>query len=148
MDLEHRLIKERVAKLDKWAALGVDPYPHRFRRSHALAEINADAEAMVESAAEVTIAGRMMSKRRHGKLGFSDLADESGQLQLFVRKDVVGENAYEFFKLMVTQLNNQDPMKPLDSAEFMSQTAEFSMVDGIKSIERSISQLAVSIRST
>jgi lysyl-tRNA synthetase class 2 len=100
VDLEHRLIKERVAKLDKWAELGVDPYPHRFRRSHALAEINADAEAMVESGAEVTIAGRMMSKRRHGKLGFSDLADESGLLQLFVRKDVVGENAYEFFKLM------------------------------------------------
>ena len=100
MDLEHRLIKERFAKLDKWAELGVDPYPHRFRRSHALSEINADAEAMVEASAEVAIAGRMMSKRRHGKIGFSDLADESGQLQLFVRKDVVGEDVYEFFKLM------------------------------------------------
>ncbi len=100
MDLEHRLIKERFAKLDKWAELGVDPYPHRFRRSHVLSEITADAEAMVESGAEVAIAGRMMSKRRHGKIGFSDLADESGQLQLFVRKDVVGDDIYEFFKLM------------------------------------------------
>lgn len=100
MDLEHRLIKERFAKLDKWAELGVEPYPHRFRRSHALGEVLANADAMVEAEQEVAIAGRMMSKRRHGKLGFADLADESGQLQLFVRKDVVGEENYEAFKLM------------------------------------------------
>jgi len=95
VDLEHRLIKERIAKLDKWAELGVAPYPHRFRRSHALGEVLANADAMVEAVTEVTIAGRMMSKRRHGKLGFSDLVDESGKLQLFVRKDVVGEENYE-----------------------------------------------------
>ena len=82
MDLEHRLIKERFAKLDKWAEMGVEPYPHRFKRSHALGDVLANADAMVEAAEEVTVAGRMMSKRRHGKLGFADLADESGQLQL------------------------------------------------------------------
>lgn len=100
MDLEHRLIKERFAKLDKWDEMGVEPYPHRFRRSHVLGAILADQDAMVEEGAEVIIAGRMMSKRRHGKLGFSDLADESGQIQLFVRKDVVGEENYEVFKLL------------------------------------------------
>jgi lysyl-tRNA synthetase class 2 len=100
VDLEHRLIKERFAKLDKWAELGADPYPHRFRRSHRLGEVLAGADEMVEAEQKVTVAGRMMSKRRHGKLGFADLADESGQLQLFVRKDVVGEEQYEAFKLL------------------------------------------------
>jgi lysyl-tRNA synthetase class 2 len=100
VDLEHRLIKERFAKLDRWSELGVEPYPHRFRRTHALGDVLSEAEAMVQAGAEVRIAGRMMSKRRHGKLGFADLADESGQLQLFVRKDVVGEEHYEGFKLM------------------------------------------------
>jgi len=100
VDLEHRLIKERFAKLDKWAEMGVEPYPHRFSRSHEIGEVLADADAMVEAGTEVRVAGRMMSKRRHGKLGFSGLTDESGQVQLFVRKDIVGEENYEVFKLL------------------------------------------------
>lgn len=100
MDLEHRLIKERFGKLEKWAELGVDPYPHRFRRSHLMGDVVGNADAMADASTEVSVAGRMMSKRRHGKMGFADLVDESGTLQLFVRKDVVGDEGYEAFKLM------------------------------------------------
>jgi flagellar basal-body rod modification protein FlgD len=53
----------------------------------------------------------------------------------------------EFFKLMVAQLNHQDPLKPLESDEFLSQVAQFSTVNGIQSIERSMSDLAVAMES-
>ncbi len=53
----------------------------------------------------------------------------------------------EFFELMVAQLNNQDPLNPLESNEFLSQVAQFSTVSGIQSIERSIGALVTSMES-
>lgn len=53
----------------------------------------------------------------------------------------------EFFQLMVAQLRNQDPLKPLESNEFLAQVAQFSTVDGITRMEASISQLATSLQS-
>ena len=46
----------------------------------------------------VRIAGRIMSKRRHGKAGFADITDISGTIQLYFRKEDVGEERYELFK--------------------------------------------------
>jgi len=60
-------------------------------------------------------------------------------------RSALGQN--EFFKLMVAQLNNQDPLKPLESDEFLSQVAQFSTVNGIQSIERSMSDLALAMES-
>ncbi len=54
----------------------------------------------------------------------------------------------EFFKLMVAQLSNQDPLKPLESDEFLSQVAQFSTVNGITSIERSMNNLAQTMESS
>src|SRR5690625_5055535 len=47
---------------------------------------------------EVTIAGRVMTKRGKGKVGFAHLQDSSGQIQIYVRKDEIGEVAYDLFK--------------------------------------------------
>ncbi len=58
----------------------------------------------------------------------------------------LGQN--EFFALMVAQLQNQDPLKPLESQEFMSQIAQFSTVDGIQRMEKSLSTLAGSWQSS
>lgn len=100
MDSQHRLIQERIAKIDKYEDLGVEPFPRRFDRSHRLVEVREREEEMVGSEAEVRLAGRLVSKRRHGKMGFADLEDQQGRLQLWFRKDVVGEEAYEVFKLL------------------------------------------------
>lgn len=54
----------------------------------------------------------------------------------------------QFFQLMITQLQNQDPLKPLDSNEFLSQVAQFSTVSGIQDMQRSITQLVGSLQSS
>ena len=56
------------------------------------------AEDLEAQAIEVTIAGRMMTKRRSGKISFADIKDRSGRIQVFVQKPVVGEEAYELLK--------------------------------------------------
>jgi flagellar basal-body rod modification protein FlgD len=60
--------------------------------------------------------------------------------------DELGQNA--FLKLMIAQLKNQDPMKPQDPSEFMSQLAQFSQVTSVQNMEKSIQDLTGSLRST
>lgn len=54
----------------------------------------------------------------------------------------------EFFELMITQLNNQDPFKPMESGEFLGQIAQFSTVNGIDELKASFSSLATSLQSS
>lgn len=53
----------------------------------------------------------------------------------------------EFFKLMITQLKNQDPMKPMENGEFLAQIAQFSTVNGITSLQQSFATLASALQS-
>jgi lysyl-tRNA synthetase class 2 len=95
-----RLLKARALR-----ELGVDPYPTRFERSHRLGEIVAahgarTLEELEALAAEVKVAGRVLTKRGHGKASFATLGDGDAQLQIYVRSDVVGEQAYRLFDLV------------------------------------------------
>jgi len=87
----------RLAKLDRLRSIGTEPYPYRFDRTHTLREIR-DLHGSLESGTEtdlhVAVAGRMMLKRDSGKLIFARLADRSDQLQLFISKAVVGDEAF------------------------------------------------------
>ncbi len=100
MEDQHKLVQVRMEKLGALEERGLNPYAYGFERSHRLSEIVASGESMVEAAEKVRIAGRMMSKRRHGKVAFSHLEDEQGRLQIYVRKDEIGEDNYELFKLL------------------------------------------------
>ena len=62
------------------------------------------------------------------------------------KKEELGQE--EFMRLLVAQLNNQDPTKPMDNAEFLSQIAQFSMVDGVQAMDTSLSDLSASMMST
>ncbi|WOI41459.1 lysine--tRNA ligase [Bacillus altitudinis] len=93
----------RRDKMNKMREEGIDPFGERYDRSHQSAQIIADydefsKEDLEEKAAQVTIAGRMMTKRGKGKAGFAHIQDLEGQIQIYVRKDSVGEEAYELFK--------------------------------------------------
>ncbi|MFD1432633.1 lysine--tRNA ligase [Lacticaseibacillus yichunensis] len=93
----------RRQKMDNLREAGIDPFGHRFDRTDLAAELHTkfdgeDKEALGEAAPETVIAGRMMSKRGKGKVGFADLRDRSGKIQIYVRKDVVGEENYKLFK--------------------------------------------------
>jgi len=73
--------------------------------------------------------------------------EQTGGLGSVVKKkEELGQE--EFMRLLVAQLNNQDPTKPMDNAEFLSQIAQFSMVDGVQNMETSLSNLGESMVST
>ncbi len=100
---DHPLTAVRLEKLNELRSRGLDPYPHTFRRDASAASIH-DAHPGLEPGAEtgesVTVAGRLLNVRSFGKLRFGVLQDHSGQIQLFVSKAVLGDDAFEIFDLI------------------------------------------------
>jgi len=95
----------RLQKARALRGLGVNPYPNRFARSHSFGEIHAahGAKSLQELEAEATavrVAGRVTLKRPMGKASFATLSDGENRLQVYVRKDEVGEEAYRVFDLV------------------------------------------------
>ncbi|MEW6727639.1 lysine--tRNA ligase [Desulforudis sp. 1088] len=89
---------ERVRR-DKLAELrqeGIKPYGGRFERTHLAREVVDNFETL--DGRTVSLAGRLTARRGHGKATFADLRDGSGRVQIYVRLDVVGDEAYELFK--------------------------------------------------
>ncbi|ASS69585.1 lysine--tRNA ligase [Bacillus atrophaeus] len=96
-------LQVRRDKMNQLRDNGIDPFGKRYDRSHQSEQIIAayqelSKEELEEKAIEVTIAGRMMTKRGKGKAGFAHLQDLEGQIQIYVRKDSVGDEQYEIFK--------------------------------------------------
>lgn len=94
----------RRDKLKEFKALGVDPFGHAFKRSHTNKEViekygKFDKAELEEKNADVVVAGRIMRKRLQGKVAFLTLQDRDEQLQIYVRKDEIGDHAYEVFLL-------------------------------------------------
>jgi lysyl-tRNA synthetase, class II len=96
-------MRVRREKLEQLQSQGIDPFGGKFARTHVASELKDlydryTKEELEGKEEEVTIAGRIMTKRGKGKAGFAHIQDVSGQIQLYVRKDTVGEAAYEIFK--------------------------------------------------
>ena len=99
---------ESAQRLEKAASLrdmGVDPYPTRYARTHTLGELVAaytdrSIEELEAAAVDVRIAGRVLTKRGHGKASFATLSDGESRLQIYVRVDDVGEVGYRVFDLL------------------------------------------------
>lgn len=98
-------LQVRREKLSELREKGLDPFGKRFERSHLAAEIlekysELEKEELDTQNISVTIAGRVMTKRGKGKAGFAHVQDLSGQIQIYVRQDAVGEEQYEIFNLI------------------------------------------------
>ncbi len=98
---ENKLIAERRGKLAAWRALG-GAYPNDFRRNTLARDLHMsfadkDAAWLEANPTPVQVAGRMMLKRVMGRASFAQLADRSGQIQVFLQAEALGE-AYERFK--------------------------------------------------
>ena len=96
-------MRVRRDKLNDYREQGLDPFGEKFPRTHLATELiekydRYSKEELEEITDTVTIAGRLMTKRGKGKAGFAHMQDLSGQIQLYVRKDAIGEEAYEVFK--------------------------------------------------
>ena len=95
--------KARRQKMQDLIDMGIDPFGHRYDRTSNSGKIKAAYEDKTKEELEelnvtVKIAGRIMTKRRQGKAGFMNIQDREGQMQIYVRKDEVGEDQYEIFK--------------------------------------------------
>lgn len=93
----------RREKMDELRERGIDPFGGRFERSDYSAELQEAYEAfskeeLAEKETSAVIAGRIMTKRGKGKAGFAHLKDKQGTIQIYVRKDAVGEEQYESFQ--------------------------------------------------
>ena len=106
--MEERVLNDQQqARRDKIAQLqqmGIYPFGNAYNRTHLAGQIREELgelsqQEIEEKHVEVKVAGRIMSKRRMGKLGFMHIQDKSGQIQIVVNKAVVGEEAYEIFKV-------------------------------------------------
>jgi lysyl-tRNA synthetase, class II len=84
----------RLANLHKLAEAGIEPYPARVQRTHTIAAARNRYEAGQAGETPVSVTGRLKRIRVMGKLSFADLEDGTGQLQVLVRRDVLGEDWY------------------------------------------------------
>ncbi|MCD9026319.1 lysine--tRNA ligase [Cohnella silvisoli] len=99
------LLQIRRNKLDELRALGIDPFGTKFNRTHQAGDTVAQysdlsKEELDERAIEVSIAGRIMTKRGMGKAAFANLQDLSGKIQIYVREDSVPGHKFQAFDLL------------------------------------------------
>ena len=94
----NELMRIRRAKLDTLREMEVNPYPYAFERTNLSDEITGNFEEFEEK--KVSIAGRIMSIRIMGKASFFHIQDQNGRIQIYIRKDDVGEKTFELFKIL------------------------------------------------
>ena len=106
--MEERVLNDqqqaRRDKITQLQQMGIYPFGNAYNRTHLAGQIREELgelsqQEIEEKHVEVKVAGRIMSKRRMGKLGFMHIQDKSGQILIVVYKAVVGEEAYEIFKV-------------------------------------------------
>jgi lysyl-tRNA synthetase class 2 len=103
--LDERIYQLRRAKLGQIEALGQQAYPHNYSATHTIPQILAEytgktAEELEASKPEVRIAARLMTVRLMGKAGFAHVQQAGQRLQIYVKKDAVGDQGWELFKLL------------------------------------------------
>ncbi len=92
--MSEEILEEARRKKLEYVKAYVNPYPERFEKNYEIMEV----KALTDGTSNVKTAGRVLLLRKMGKLSFVTLADIHGRIQVAVKKDSVGETAYEFFK--------------------------------------------------
>jgi lysyl-tRNA synthetase, class II len=104
-EFERSLFALRQEKLQQIAAMGHAAYPNHYRTTHDIPALRAQfdsaaAEQLEAERTNVSIAGRIMAIRAQGKAGFAQLQQGGLRLQIYVRLDAVGEQAFQLYKLL------------------------------------------------
>ena len=97
--------QQRLKKLSEIEGLGHAAYPRKFAWTHTAKEVGEKfggrtLEQLNTEPVELRVAGRIVALRPHGKAAFAHIAGDGGRLQIYVRQDVVGEEAYKLFQLL------------------------------------------------
>jgi len=102
MDELREMLKLRHDKVEEFRSRGINPYINRFKISTPIGNLvrtcsETSREELEEKNLEHTIAGRIMARRKHGKTTFCHIKDGFGQVQIYVNKKELGDEAYELF---------------------------------------------------
>ena len=105
MSPEDRIFQQRYDKLRRIEELGFQLYPHKYESTHAIPGLRSqfddrDADSLESERPPTRICGRLTTKRRQGKAGFANLKQGGAQIQIYVRRDEVSEQAFELYKLL------------------------------------------------
>jgi len=90
--------KARIEKLNYLRDKGIDPYPIKNKRTNTINDVVKQKEELLKSESKVVLVGRVESLRGHGGSSFLNIKDESGDIQLFFRKDTLGEEIFTLFR--------------------------------------------------
>jgi lysyl-tRNA synthetase, class II len=104
MENQTNLLEQRHFKLSELKRLGYNPYPNKFDYTHTISQIRAELEPfshdeLEAKKIETRVCGRIMSLRPQGKAGFMDISDGEHRIQVYARKDNVGPENFELFRL-------------------------------------------------
>jgi len=105
VSLEKKIYDLRRQKLAQIEALGQQAYPHKFSFTHTIPQILADytsstSDELEKNRVDVKVAGRMVAVRLMGKAAFAHLQQGGQKLQIYVKKDAVGDKGFDLFKLL------------------------------------------------
>ena len=103
MNQLNQILKQRRQKANDLAELGVSLYANDFRPSHHAADIllkedEIDADSVPEKGPQYSVAGRIIAMRKFGKAAFLHIQDETGKIQIHVKRDVLGQEKFAVFK--------------------------------------------------
>lgn len=96
----NQVLKQRRKKAEELAELDVELYSNDFKPTHQVTDIlpeSTDPEAPLEGGS-MSLAGRIVAMRKFGKAAFLQVQDETGRMQVYIKKDVVGDEAFTIFK--------------------------------------------------
>jgi len=104
LSIEDELYQQRIGRIAEIEALGFQAYGHRFDFTHTIPQILAEysdkTAEQLEPRVNVRIAGRIVTVRRMGKAGFAHLLQNGERMQIYVRKDSVGEKDFALYQLL------------------------------------------------
>ncbi|HHN63765.1 MAG TPA: lysine--tRNA ligase, partial [Nitrospirae bacterium] len=97
MEEINELIRQRLKKLQELKEIGIDPYGHPYETTHKAGELHetygdTPAAELESDPVECSVAGRIVAWRSFGKAAFSHIQDDSGRIQVYFRKDILGDD--------------------------------------------------------
>lgn len=130
----------RCEKANTLCEQGVPCYPHGFERTATVAEIREEFESIGHDPVEkrLALAGRLYTVRNHGKTVFADLGDETGRIQVYVRKNDLGDEAFTRF----VELVDRGDIVGVTGRPFRTKVGELSLwVDELQLLCKALSDL-------
>ena len=147
MSFEDSTYQLRREKLKQIEALGQESYPRKFESTHSIPNILAKysdsaGEQLERERVNVRVGGRLMSIRGQGKAGFAHLQQAGKRLQIYVKLDLVGEKAFQLYKLL-----DLGDIIGVSGYLFRTKTNEFSVhVEGITFLAKDLLPLPFDAR--